>query len=957
MKKLVLTLLTLSFLSVSYAQNKRALIVAIDEYAKKNEFTHINSETGSWSSINSAGTDLVYLKAALNRHKFKEENITVLKDKDATKQGIIKAIKKLTDDVNRGDVVMFHYSGHGQQIKAEKVGESDVYNQALVPYDAAPRYKKGVYEGEMHLRDMELLPLMIELRKKIGPKGHLLIGLDMSHPAIDMAADIGLKNKQLAPYVLLSAADKHELNYETFNSENERIGALTYTLSRTLANATSSTTYTMLFNQIKQYLKVKAPRQNPQIKGSADLKLFNGKASPAMSNYTIKKVIDANRLTIEGGTFFGILKDAQVALFEDGADVQFDNPRATGKVINVGDLESEIVLTTSIPVEEMKNLKAYVTNLEGFKLGVKKIEIKSDGFGFALDKKLDTLPLFERVSLIEDDNFIFSLEAPESTKGYALQVWEISNEGAVSLFNSEMIGISDRTEGSSAAPKNTFSIDFDEPQNILQIAPPFYSAYFIATLTPHPINLSPDSENNDMAAESIDIEKVLKNLMNVSTNQFNSYTLENLNMKMYTSLMRVDYLPSKTRGAGSVTRGAGSVTYSTKNNEDIVIAKEEATDETKEFYLTKIASASGIEYCMNDLQEGCADIEVLQPTFLFGSSSTSTNRGAKRILNNSNYEKLNIRGKIYYEDSIKQFVINKNEVNFEKRGRLVFNWEHDVYLKEGPNELVLEVLTNNNNYRQEIIKIDYQPEKVEQESASHLLLIGINDYKQWPKLSNAINDITKVKESLIENYQFVDSNTVVLADKDATKTNIAKALRELVKNANPNDNVLIYFAGHGWYDDLLNEGYWIPVDASDDLDMTSDYLPNSTMVNYIRAINAKHTVLIADACFSGSLYASKNRGVEKYQDNLYKQKSKYVLSSGGLEEVADASLFDRKLSPFAYYFTKFLQDNKSRDFLVSELTNYLIKSVGNNSEQQTIGNPLKNAGDEGGQFLFQSQLK
>ena len=63
---------------------------------------------------------------------------------------------------------------------------------------------------------------------------------------------------------------------------------------------------------------------------------------------------------------------------------------------------------------------------------------------------------------------------------------------------------------------------------------------------------------------------------------------------------------------------------------------------------------------------------------------------------------------------------------------------------------------------------------------------------------------------------------------DANRKNIYDALKKFIETVGPNDNVLIYYAGHGYFDDLLNEGYWVSAEAG--LGQESDYLANSTIL-------------------------------------------------------------------------------------------------------------------------------
>ncbi|MCB0424809.1 MAG: caspase family protein, partial [Mangrovimonas sp.] len=102
MKRLSLVLLLLFSIQLAFAK-KHALIIAVGDYPKS---------TG-WKSISSAN-DVPLIKQALLNQGFLEENIMTLINDQATKQGIVNALELLKSQLKPGDIVVIHYSGHGQ---------------------------------------------------------------------------------------------------------------------------------------------------------------------------------------------------------------------------------------------------------------------------------------------------------------------------------------------------------------------------------------------------------------------------------------------------------------------------------------------------------------------------------------------------------------------------------------------------------------------------------------------------------------------------------------------------------------------------------------------------------------------------------------------------------------------------------------------------------------------------
>jgi hypothetical protein len=151
------------------ATEKRALIVAIGTYPTNS----------GWPNISSAN-DAILMRTTLQSQDFNAKNITTLADDKATKANIIRSLENLIAQSTVGDAVVFHFSGHGQQIADQNGDELDDYDEALIPYDAQ-KLVSAKYHGENHLRDDELNRFLFRLREKIGPTGDVLFLLDACH--------------------------------------------------------------------------------------------------------------------------------------------------------------------------------------------------------------------------------------------------------------------------------------------------------------------------------------------------------------------------------------------------------------------------------------------------------------------------------------------------------------------------------------------------------------------------------------------------------------------------------------------------------------------------------------------------------------------------------------------------------------------------------------------------------
>ena len=93
--------------------------------------------------------------------------------------------------------------------------------------------------------------------------------------------------------------------------------------------------------------------------------------------------------------------------------------------------------------------------------------------------------------------------------------------------------------------------------------------------------------------------------------------------------------------------------------------------------------------------------------------------------------------------------------------------------------------------------------------ADYLLIIGIDKYKEVSPLHNAVKDSKAVCDVLIAQYAFEKSDLIELYNENATRENIIEAFDELSEKITQDDNLLIYYAGHGYYRRNLKLGYWV----------------------------------------------------------------------------------------------------------------------------------------------------
>jgi len=196
----------------------------------------------------------------------------------------------------------------------------------------------------------------------------------------------------------------------------------------------------------------------------------------------------------------------------------------------------------------------------------------------------------------------------------------------------------------------------------------------------------------------------------------------------------------------------------------------------------------------------------------------------------------------------------------------------------------------------------------------YALIIGIDKYSgQWAPLNNAVRDASSIKDILSSKYRFDHFQT--LFDEQATRENIINEFVKLVGKVKEDDNVVIFYSGHGEFQKDLNRGYWVPSDAQ--TTSISKYISNADIQTFLGGIKARHTLLISDACFSGDIFRGNTFSIpfedsDNYFRTVYYHKSCQAITSGGIEPVLDDGKDGH--SVFTYYLLKALKENENKFF-------------------------------------------
>ena len=227
----------------------------------------------------------------------------------------------------------------------------------------------------------------------------------------------------------------------------------------------------------------------------------------------------------------------------------------------------------------------------------------------------------------------------------------------------------------------------------------------------------------------------------------------------------------------------------------------------------------------------------------------------------------------------------------------------------------------------------------------YALIIGIDDYFDPAilALDKPTKDAELLYNTIITRYTFDKEDVKLL--RNATMSDIVESLDYFAKIVKPQDNFLIFYAGHGVWNASAEIGFWLPSDAQKSSSL--NWFRNSTLRDYLREINSKHTLLITDACFAGAIFKIRRAFSDAPLaiNKLYALPSRKAMTSGTLTEVPDQSAFLK-------YLIERLENNTDKYLSSEQLFSSFRIAVINNSNVIPQFGEIRDVGDQGGDFIF-----
>lgn len=239
----------------------------------------------------------------------------------------------------------------------------------------------------------------------------------------------------------------------------------------------------------------------------------------------------------------------------------------------------------------------------------------------------------------------------------------------------------------------------------------------------------------------------------------------------------------------------------------------------------------------------------------------------------------------------------------------------------------------------------------------YALLIGVQEYDLLDDLASPANDTARLAQVLEERYGF---SVLTLADPD--QVSVMRAVNRLNETLDDDDNLLIYFSGHGdrLQSGIRETGYWLPRNAEPPPDDTL-WVPNDFVSRHLGRLEAKRVLVIADSCYSGLLgeepgyvMVGDGRYTDDYIEWKKPKRSRLVLSSGG-----DAPVVPEAGHTHSVFASALLEAFEENDQVLTAPELFLRIRERIRADESVSGvayepefKALKDAGHEVGDFFF-----
>lgn len=335
-------------------RTKWALLIGINTYPNLTKFEQLEG------CVND-----VHLMAGILQgvFGFPEDQIFVLTDEAATRDGILEAMEALAERIGRDDIVVMQYSGHGSQMTDREGDEPDGLDETLVTYDSAraPGENRDITDDEIYAW----------LQRVTAQTPYVTLIFDCCHSGTLARDAFGAKARSIPPdtrpidelppspvtgpttrsaaaskgpsgwlplgqrYVLLAGCRDDECSYEYRDPEADvPHGALSFFLGQALANARSGTTYRDVFEAARGPVRANSSKQTLQIEGALDRELFGVRDIEPMRFVSVRSRT-GDAVELAAGAAHGLTVGSEWAIYPTDAKTD-DEALCVGRVAVTG---------------------------------------------------------------------------------------------------------------------------------------------------------------------------------------------------------------------------------------------------------------------------------------------------------------------------------------------------------------------------------------------------------------------------------------------------------------------------------------------------------------------------------------------------------------------------------------------------------------------------------------------
>lgn len=326
---------------------------------------------------------------------------------------------------------------------------------------------------------------------------------------------------------------------------------------------------------------------------------------------------------------------------------------------------------------------------------------------------------------------------------------------------------------------------------------------------------------------------------------------------------------------------------------------------------------------------------------------------------------LTLQGQVDWPEDTMIVLVGKEQALSRADG----TFQHEVTLERGVNRIEIVALTRDNRQHSKVVEVTYDGAAQVRTGAGkrYALMIANQTYggaTGMPPLATPFADVDALAEVLQRRFGFqtvavaADGAELPLILKDAGRAQIETTLFKLSQIAGAADQVLIYYGGHGVYEEVTGTAFWVPADAV--AGVPPSYLSASGISEALLRFQAGSVIVVSDSCYSGALMRGGDTAgaFTKVTEadratmlaRLAEQRARVLMTSGANEPVADGGGDGHSI--FARALLEALTQAKTPVAAREVFDDFVFPMVVGRADQEPQYRPIAKSGHEGGDFVF-----